>query len=377
MMNFGLSNLLSSFTTTPTMHHEQFTDIDETTIHAVGREETNSISTFKIRSPSGNQLVATHIHVSYFDRSSTLVASNILLLRKLTEMQQNAVMTKESRFFVCGLDSESGKNGDVELIQLCMKNEVILIHKRSGLFGSVHLRHFFLNQLFPDKRIVFAGAELATADALDLLQIGIPVIGLLDLTPVYSQVENHRLTFFSMNIKKFLSLKEMFNAEFGATWHKDKKITCSDWGVVELNLPQVKYAALDAWTSSELGIQALQNYHTRGIYRMIFATIDADLALRIKNKDKDELLVKQMLRQARELEEMNFKEPKSAVVDNLRIVKSRGSSLELSCYNYENRVHKSIKKVEIRLISPGGSDRGISLYSDVVQEKSKGKVCNQ
>ena len=350
--------------------HQPFTDIDETFIRALGRDETQSASMFKIRSPPGEKLATRDIHTTYFDRTSTLL--DTLLLHKLTEMQHDSVMTEDG-FVVCGFDTETGKKGDVELIQLCMKNCVILIHKHSGLFSSEHLKRFFLNELFPDKRIVFAGAELATADALDLLQIGLPVVGLLDLTPVYSQPDERHLSFFSIDIKKFVSLKGMFNATFGTTWHKDKKITCSDWGVKELTMPQIKYAALDAWTSSELGIHALQTYQTRGIYKMIFATIDTNLALCVN----DELLVKQMIRQGRELEEMNVKEPKIAVVDNLRMVRYRANSLELSCFDYGNRVHKNIKRVEIRLISPGGSDRGVSLFSEVVPEKTKGKVCNQ
>ena len=187
-----------SFTTNPPVvtvnMHQQFTDTDDTYIHALGRDLTHSVSMFKIRSPGGSTIDTT-----YFDQSSTLVASDAFLLRKLIEMQSNAAMTEDG-FVVCGMDTESGTGGNVEVIQLCMYNTVILIHRRSGLFGSVHLRRFFLNKLFPDKRIVFAGAELASADALDLLQIGLPVIGLLDLTPVYSQNDPH-LTFFSMDIK--------------------------------------------------------------------------------------------------------------------------------------------------------------------------------
>ena len=165
----------------------------------------------------------------------------------------------------------------------------------------------------------------------------------------------------------------MFDAAFDASWHKDKKITCSDWGVTELSLPQIKYAALDAWTSSELGIKALETYHTRGIYKMIFATTDADLALRVN----DELFVKQLIRQARELEDMNIKVPKNAEVDNLRAASAdRPNSLQLSCSTYENRVSNNIQKVEIRIISPGGSDGGISFFAEVVENKTKGKVSN-
>jgi hypothetical protein len=56
-----------------------------------------------------------------------------------------------------------------------------------------------------------------------------------------------------------LGLRDMLNIEIHAKWHKDKKVTCSDWDAPGgLTLPQLKYAALDAWASEVLGRVSFQ-----------------------------------------------------------------------------------------------------------------------
>jgi len=52
-------------------------------------------------------------------------------------------------------------------------------------------------------------------------------------------------------------IHRMLNDAIGATWLKDKKITCSDWNKPRLSLPQLKHAALHAWASEILGRKEL------------------------------------------------------------------------------------------------------------------------
>ena len=121
------------------------------------------------------------------------------LLDKLTFMV-NQPIYETNGFVVCGFDTETGANGGLELILLSVGNFVVLI--RRCLFQVDFLKGFFRNELFPEKRIVFCGAELASADALDMLEIGFSIDGLLDLTSVLSQ--NHGDNDFGR--PKFLSL---------------------------------------------------------------------------------------------------------------------------------------------------------------------------
>ena len=341
----------------------RFTDIDNSEIVARGPWGITQCQLFSIKSPNEKRKERKDITATFFDRLIPSKAqSDECLLSMLTEMVNHSHTTVNG-LVVCGFDTESGKTGKVELIQLCMGNKVILIHKRSQLFDNRHLRKFFLNELFPDKRIVFAGAELASADALDMLQIGIPIVGLLDLTAVISQAANTPISFFASDEGFSMSLKRMFSTTFGIEWHKDKDITLSDWGASELTLPQIKYAALDAWTSAELGIHTLQNHHSSGIYKMIFSTTAANLA--IAAAGGTELLAKRMVRQAREQEDINKKA--CAEVANMRVTDQRNRMIDVFCTSYGNHLSKNVAKVEIRLLSPGGSHKGVTILADIVE----------
>ena len=338
---------------------------NSTRIEDVGRE--NGIHIYKLQSPLAKKLPQKNIEAVYFD---TAQSADAILLSALAAMIINSPISYND-LVACGLDSELDTLGRVALIQLCINDKAVLIHRKSGLFHSEYLRKFFLNELFPGRRIVFTGAELATSDALDLLHIGLPIYGLLDLTPIFSQTLKTAykppINFYDES-DHVLSLKDMFNSVFGSHWLKDRKISKSDWSTMELSLPQVSYAVLDAWTSAALGKHALQTLQRDGIYKMIFATNKTnELAIH----SDDELLLKQIMRQTRELENLKTQESKCVDIENMR-VSPRGGDIEINCFNYGNRLHKNVKTVEIRIFSPGGATQGVSLLANVIE--SKGKV---
>ena len=68
---------------------------------------------------------------------------------------------------VCGFDTEAGLGSKMRLIQLCVHEMVLLIRDRTGLFESDSLQ----GKTFSNRKTVFAGAELASSDSLDMLEI--------------------------------------------------------------------------------------------------------------------------------------------------------------------------------------------------------------
>jgi hypothetical protein len=165
---------------------------------------------------------------------------------------------KGHKLFVVGLDTETGPSGHLELAQLCFGTRVLLVRRCSGCIAALkpflECTHDFMNMLFDgldlSPQIVFAGAEF-TGDALLLLMgsSSIPSIRLhccLDLTSTFS-ADRPR------------SLQSMFNEQFNSKWHKDKKVTCSDWSALQLSPQQIKYGVLDVWTSEKLGNLACKN----------------------------------------------------------------------------------------------------------------------
>jgi len=52
-----------------------------------------------------------------------------------------------------------------------------------------------------------------------------------------------------------LSLKNAASGLLGFKLEKDKRLSCSDWAVMELTPEQVRYAALDAWVTLRLSLQ--------------------------------------------------------------------------------------------------------------------------
>ena len=340
---------------------QQFIDIDSSKIVSYDRDAVKFFKKYCIQNLPSISFSKSVLEVIYFDHPSSTESS-------LCTALINMVKSDDSTFrglSICGFDTETSTDGNVELIQLSMNEIVILIHKRSGLFGSKALHQFLCNNYFGSWKIVFAGAELATADALDMINLGIPMVGLMDLTAIFSQQTENVISVFPKNSNCIPSLKSMFNETFNCNWHKSKEITLSDWSVSELSLQQIKYGALDAWTSYHLGLHAFCKLHPKGIFKMIFSTNDSKY-LHVRD-EKKELLVRQIIRQA---EELSKKEPKCAEIDNIRLA-GKGQ-VEVVSGAFANRLHRDLKKVEIRVISPGGSAEGVTISASIIQ--SKGRV---
>ena len=264
----------------------QFMDVDGSAI--TRGPDDGVVQTFTVTSPHDTKIQAKTVTVLLFDRPT----DGARLRRALDAMVAGpGVVATVDGVHVCGFDTETGTAGNVELIQLSMGLTCLLLRRGSRLFADATLRLFFLNELYPEMKIVFSGAELATADALDMLQLDMPIKGLLDLTPVFWRKKTEMIEFKAADgFPK--GLQKMFFEVFDITWHKDKAITKSDWGLQTLTLPQVKYAVLDAWTSEMLGLHVFRDRRGDGIYKMVFSTADHDaLVARVVD---GELLAKQV-----------------------------------------------------------------------------------
>jgi hypothetical protein len=149
-----------------------------------------------------------------------------------------------------GVDTESapapasGAPAPVELVQLAVRERVLLVHRRAGAGALAAVKALLENEV-PGFRCVFAGAELA-GDALGLLGLGIALHGGLDFTPLFSPA--------SERVPR--GLRAVLNDVFHATWVKDRAVTCSDWAHAPLSDAQLLYAVLDAWASELLGLVA-------------------------------------------------------------------------------------------------------------------------
>lgn len=351
-----------------------FADVEDgTAITAEDFSESPDYSKYVVRSPNRSQSLIT---VKYFHQAST-AGVRASLEEALRHMVNAGARTRG--FTVCGLDTETGPGKDkrVELIQLAVDNVVVLI--RRCLFSCEFLGPFFLNTLFPDHTIVFAGAELATADALDLLAIKLPVEGLLDLTSVLSQdhgdgFENpKRLSLhLSDNVTSSLSLRAMYSGAFNVHWVKDKAITMSDWSASKLQAPQIKYAVLDAWTGAELGRMALVKFRSLGIYQMLFSTNNPHVqALADNGGPKTDLLAQQILAQAKALDELAFKEPKQVNLSNMQEnPRLAHVCMDVISCSYGNHIRTGAG-IDIRIISPGGSSAGLSVMTRTREVKGK------
>ena len=346
-----------------------FSDVDGSAITEGNRNDGN-VQMYEVTPPRGTGIDPQKVAVLLFDRPTDAAA----LQRALDDLVNGLDVAIIDGIHVCGFDTETGTTGHIELMQLSMGSTCLLLRRGSGLFGDDGLRRFFLNELYPKIKIVFSGAELATADALDMLQINVPIRGLLDLTPIFwgtgGKIQFANADGFPKGLKK------IFNDVFRAEWYKDKAITMSNWGQQPtLTLPQVKYAALDAWTSEKLGVHVFRNRKNDGIYKMVFSTADYD-ALMVQ-AEEGELLVKQVVRQSKGFDNMQKREPKAADVSNMRVTykdNSGGKKIDIVCSAFGNRVHVNIEKVEFRVISPGGSPRGVSVWATVVE--SKVRLCS-
>jgi len=161
---------------------------------------------------------------------------------------------------VIGLDCETDPSGRLALVQLGVfgarggedeagRGRVLVVHMRAGAAALGVLGKFLngrtrfnLRRLLP----LCAGAELG-GDVLDLLaDAGVRVGAALDVTEIFGEDE-------ARDRRRPLGLKAMVNEFLRTQWHKDREVTCSDWSAARLSLPQLKYAALDAWAGELLG----------------------------------------------------------------------------------------------------------------------------
>lgn len=156
---------------------------------------------------------------------------------------------------VCGVDTESFKR-KVELIQFCVEDRAVLVHRSSGLVCSAPLAAF-LDGSFADAGlpVVFSGAELV-GDAAMLLADGLVMHRCLDVTPLYSALYGQGSTANAgtgdgspsrgplppASSQFTVGLRRMFEETFGVKWAKDKAVTVSDWSAPALVPLQVQYA---------------------------------------------------------------------------------------------------------------------------------------
>ena len=170
---------------------------------------------------------------------------------------------------VVGIDTESDPAGGVATLQLCCGDHVLVLHRGAspgGLFRNPAPELVaFLNH-GGDNRI-FVGAELS-GDALSLAKSG-PAMALrlhggVDLTPLYGDLairindtrDGPRISTVGLRDMVNFTICSQLNGAVPGCWVKDRAITLSDWSPPQLSLPQLKYAALDAWASARMGAHA-------------------------------------------------------------------------------------------------------------------------
>jgi hypothetical protein len=351
------------------MSKGRFEDIDGSVIaYRNSSISSSSIAYYDCVGPDGSAIEVVYFKKSRGGGSRADVEAEACLFSALKDMVLGS--QEVDGFTVCGFDTEtgprrSGKDGDVELIQLAVGNKAILIGKRALLFQSPTLKKFFLNTLFSDRHIVFSGAELATADALDMLRMGFKMHGLLDLTPVLSQEHGDSfkrksaLSFRSDGFRS-IGLRAMYQEAFSVEWQKDKDITCGDWSVEDLSLQQIKYGVLDAWVSSEMGVFTMREFRKLGVYQMLFSTVTLS--------PSDCTSLKHFVRQNDELQKLQYEEPKSMLLDNMQVKPRRATqgTLDVFFSVYGNHC-RTKSQLTIKIISPGGSPEGIRVAAEAIK----------
>ena len=325
----------------------KYADDDGTWIKVIS--EQGNLMQLKINSPSNIQF-----NCCYFGPSTENQVS--LLQEKIARMLSDL---DTFGLVVIGLDTE-GK--DLQLLQLSSTSSAVLVHIRSGLMNSEPITKLLSNEY--EKKVIFSGADIA-GDALLL-----PIHGLLDLTPLLSPLYDERKT--NPNPKKgaasnskpttttteceesttMMSLKRMYDTVFSKSWIKDKAITCSNWSSASLTLPQLKYAALDAWVSAVLGVYAIQEYATDGVFQRVFSTLHISPQLRSTLRTLHD--------QSNDLEDLQRVDT-TIKISNLRSVPNKGKRyLEAISGGYGNHLRGG-GRVSITVYHPQGSADGVSI----------------
>jgi len=147
-------------------------------------------------------------------------------------------MTEGGNEGVVGLDTES-VNGVPVLIQMSTKERCVIVklHPPSPVIPVE------LVELMKNGKIVKAGAGL--------------LVDTIELYRHHKWTTNGIFDFhYEMGIP--FSLAHMFSMAYECVWEKEI-VNHNKWKAEDLSLLQIKYAALDAWTSYAVGIHKLQN----------------------------------------------------------------------------------------------------------------------
>ena len=323
----------------------KYADDDGTWIKVIS--ELGNVMQLKVNSPSNKQFDCCYFGPSTENQVSLLSEK---IGRMLSDLDTFGLV-------VIGLDTE-GK--DLQLLQLSSTNSAVLVHIRSGLMNSEPIIKLLSNEY--EKKVIFSGADIA-GDALLL-----PIHGLLDLTPLLSPLYDERKT----NPKKgaasnskptattteceesttMMSLKRMYDTIFNKSWIKDNSITCSNWSSASLTLPQLKYAALDAWVSAVLGVYAIQEYATDGVLQRVFSTLHMSSQLRYTLRTLHD--------QSNDLEDLQRIDT-TIKISNLRDDPRRNKRyLEAISGGYGNHLRGG-GRVSITVYHPQGSADGVSI----------------
>lgn len=258
-------------------------------------EDTERCRLFQVTPPGTRrqQVIVKHFSGPDHPLPDDLAAALAWMLQPARGDRSRAGDSGAEGIVVCGVDTESSaiSRGSplhaVQLVQLCVGSRAVIIERSTGLLGCSVMRAFFRNAA---GAVVFTGAELA-GDAILLLADGMPMHGCIDLTPTYSALEQAEKAASGaaraadvrrgdgspsphvrlppdpdavMHLQgncggRVTGLRRMFERWFGVSWEKRASVTCSNWGAA-LSLEQIKYAALDAWVSAQMGWHALESW---------------------------------------------------------------------------------------------------------------------
>lgn len=169
-----------------------------------------------------------------------------------------------------------------------------------------------------ERAFIFAGAELA-GDALGLAgtEDRLRLHRGLDFTPLYSDLALHASGGWDTAGLRTIVERVVCGGSAASTgppaagepplWVKDRAVTCSEWGTHRLTLPQVKYAALDAWASARVGCHALTRRLGAGGRMPAPAALDAVLFTVVTVPSEVLALLSDLLQNAEALKEAQKK----------------------------------------------------------------------
>ena len=224
----------------------QFTDADGSRIEHV--RDTGGVSYYKVRThPLKLIKTGETLNVAVADEPGEETATELVAWLRASVARANGIPSS----WVVGFDTESGLQGDVCVLQLCLGAHCLIVRARGKNKAPLHrwaLRDLLSNE---GSRYVFAGAELAS-DALNLAAVtnyAVRMHGGLDFTPRFARLALREGD--TVGLRTIVD--DVLTHKDGPAWVKDKTITCSDWATQRLTLQQIKYAALDAWASARIG----------------------------------------------------------------------------------------------------------------------------